>query len=1656
MLRSFFVKLKHMIFSGVSHLWATSSLLSIESKTRRQLNYILVGLLWMLYVLISSAEATPDLDKVVSGSVNVIESHNKLDVIQDTQKAIIDWRSFDIDVDEHTQFHHINSNAVTLNRVTGVDPSQILGRLSANGNIILINPNGVMFGADSKVDVNSLLATTANISNENFLKGKYLFDKAGNPLAKIVNKGEITVGESGFIGLIAPQVENSGVIKAKLAKVHLGAGDTFTLDMYGDGLFEIAVTDETVKKTVKNTGVIDAAGGEIYLTAAAGNNVADSLIEVEGELRAPAVSQKGGKIVIFAEGSNAVKNNVASNKGKRSGESKVVVKAKIDVSGKEEGQKGGKVQVSGDYVNIMYGSKIIASGHSGGGKVYVGGDYLGGSENNSKIPTAKNTFVDENTTIDVSANTSGDAGKAIIWADENTSFKGEVLAKGGELSGDGGFVEVSGKRYLDFRGDVDTSAANGEYGELLLDPGEIVICQFSGGCPGAPSLTASGNTFNSGANNGISYVDIGSVGAVGTLLDLLNSNNVTVRTNAAGTGTGNITVQDQINSTSNRRLTLRAHGAAQFFDDVTVRNLDVFSSDVVINPGVTLQSNNNNGLLRFFQFTNGLSFGIGDSATGDISFSSAEIDQLSNWGRIEFGNNNLAADINIGDVTFDADLVLRTTQKINIVDDLTVTTNDYMRFYSNDIDVLGNLTGTNVVEFYQQNNATTMGVGDGATGSYFLSTAELNRIQDGFREIRIGNSVNNANLQIAGHSWTDRVRFSNRNGVMSFIGAQNFTENVLIMANNLDIQAALNGAANKSLTIRARDASRESTFGGVGDVAGQLTVESSEIAHINNKNWRNLIIGHSNGSADLNLNSASWTGSNVTFYTRNGSINVLGNKTFGQNATFIGNNMQFDADIVGTQNLIIRTRDAARNTVLGGTTAGYLSLEANEIARVNNKGWSNITIGHSRNDSILDVNALTWSGNSNIKFFSRDGYINILGAQNFGSNQNLTIEGNNVEISADVNGGDTFHVFSRLNNRAYTIGGNVEAANTLALKKSEVEKFSNGTWNNVRIGQTDDSGLKTVNDSTFAGNNEIISRAGDIKINEAINVGSGEFKITTRSLSIDDTISGTGKLIINPNGNIEMGIGTGQTGGVQLSDTEVANIQDGFSTIEFGRTNMNANINVGANTWNDNVSFINANREVRFNGTQNFGANDVLISSNRNVRIDNPLIGTGNLTLQTSSVGSSIGVGGAGGNLNINDADLANIQDGWNQITIGRTDGTGRLRLDSTTFNDNVILQTGTGEVRVDRAVTSAGGSDLTIITNGNPLFGSAASLSGTGSLTIKTQSPATSIGLAGGAGTLNLTTTELDKIADGWNMVSFGDSNHTGGINVGSYTNWKDQTKFITAAAGNTNINGNQEAVGDGSLQYDSSVVLMADVGFKAATGDITFNQSVNGTQNLTLETAGDIIFNGTVGAINALIAVVVNNVDDFTANGFTASTFTQNAGTGQTSFNATGLNASGDINITNTSGIFGVYSGDNGSLTSTAGAINSTVTFETLDIDSQSANLLAGRIGTSGEVNQEMANLISIKGVKFPSLVPVSIYKFAGFVIGVKPVRSTSSFDGALKDVEDGFTFLQENDNDNQDVFGTSFEDVKGGQNCSRLFYNSESCGQSSKNLFKWQKQQ
>ena len=460
-------------------------------------------------MLCSSAIAAPEGGVVAAGGAS-ISSPNAGHVVieQHTDKAVINWQNFDHGAADRTEFRQPSQGSATLNRINGTSPTHINGSVAANGTIVIVNPNGVVFGEQSQLDVGGLVASTADVSDEHFMQGILGFDRPGNPDAAIVNHGTITAKEAGLVGLVAPNVENHGVITANMGRVHLASGDTATVDLHGDGLIQMAVSDNVSSQLVINTGDIRADGGTIALTAAAGRDIVNSLIHVEGELSAPSIAQRDGKIIIAAEGRNAVRDNNASLKNTKNGNSFVSTShAFIDVSGRASNVRGGSISITADQIAIGADTLMDASGSAplpvpkpdivqhatstltaqkevkseveflnsntrGGGSIKIGGDYLG----TGQTPAAENVYVDSNTLIANEGLTHGDGGRTIIWADNNTGFYGNVFARGGDDSGHGGFLETSGKQFLDAQGYADLTASEGyQRGLYLLDPDNITI-----------------------------------------------------------------------------------------------------------------------------------------------------------------------------------------------------------------------------------------------------------------------------------------------------------------------------------------------------------------------------------------------------------------------------------------------------------------------------------------------------------------------------------------------------------------------------------------------------------------------------------------------------------------------------------------------------------------------------------------------------------------------------------------------------------------------------------------------------------------------------------------------------------------------------------------------------------------------------------------------------------------------------------------------------------------------------------------------------------------------------------------------------------------------------------------------------------------------------
>ena len=464
-----------------------------------------------------NAYANPTGPAVVNGQVSISSQGNVLNVTN-SPGAIINWQKFSIGASETTRFIQQNSASSVLNRVVGQDPSVLLGTLQSNGRVFLINPTGILVGQGARIDVGSLVASTLNITDQNFLANKLNF---GGPGATAVpgavqNFGAITTPEGGSVYLVAPNVENHGIITSPKGEVLLAAGNSVKLIDTGTPNVYVEIT--APDNQALNLGRIVAQSGRIGISA--------GLVNQKGVVNADsAVLGENGKIIFKAtKGVTLDKGSVTTANGPTGGAIKIqsesgatMVSGKVEATG--SAAEGGTIELLGDQVGLIDQAQVSTSGRTGGGTVLIGGDYQG---SNPDIQNAAAAYVGSEVQISADAIESGAGGKVIVWADESTRFYGSISARGGAQSGDGGLVETSGKQWLDFRGAVDTSAPHGAMGTLLLDPKNLDANDSGGSAYANP-----GNALFTDNPSGTSIVLASGPGSISeqTSNVLLNVNN---------------------------------------------------------------------------------------------------------------------------------------------------------------------------------------------------------------------------------------------------------------------------------------------------------------------------------------------------------------------------------------------------------------------------------------------------------------------------------------------------------------------------------------------------------------------------------------------------------------------------------------------------------------------------------------------------------------------------------------------------------------------------------------------------------------------------------------------------------------------------------------------------------------------------------------------------------------------------------------------------------------------------------------------------------------------------------------------------------------------------------------------------------------------------
>jgi filamentous hemagglutinin family protein len=417
-----------------------------------------------------TAVANPVGESVTAGTVTFDRTTpGVLSIRQTTDRAIINWRDFSIGAGEYTRFFQPGANAAALNRVLGGNPSEIYGTLRANGQLILLNPAGIIVGPSGRIDAKGLVASTLNVSDEDFMNRARL-TLAGNSRASVKNAGVLKAGN---VYLVAREVENAGTIRAsnggaegvvsrQLSVVSEATQGTPNVQnsksaevILGDASGGVAVLYGTAN--VKNSGLVEAALAELR---AAGDNPYALAIRNSGIVRATTVANEGGRIVLKANAGVTLSNG------------------RLEAIG----DKGGEAQVLGSRVALEGSAVVDVSGKNGGGTALIGGDYRGqgsagilpasstqdtpsfsiatsvpltpalspgerehvapfplpwgegqGEGKGSEI-NSQHTFVGRNATIRADAKDSGDGGKVVVWSDDMTEFYGRISARGAVAS----------------------------------------------------------------------------------------------------------------------------------------------------------------------------------------------------------------------------------------------------------------------------------------------------------------------------------------------------------------------------------------------------------------------------------------------------------------------------------------------------------------------------------------------------------------------------------------------------------------------------------------------------------------------------------------------------------------------------------------------------------------------------------------------------------------------------------------------------------------------------------------------------------------------------------------------------------------------------------------------------------------------------------------------------------------------------------------------------------------------------------------------------------------------------------------------------------------------------------------------------------------------
>ncbi|MJE82172.1 hypothetical protein DLN99_23270, partial [Salmonella enterica] len=1238
------------------------------------------------------ALAGPDLPTgglVVAGQGSISTSGNQMTIHQKTQGMVTNWNSFDIGKNHTVQFVQPDSSAMALNRVTGGRESQILGTLNANGQVVLVNPAGVMFGQGAKVNTAGLVASTKNIRTEDFMAGRLTFSGGSQPGAQVVNQGSLTTTKGGYIVLAADRVKNSGSITTPSGKAVLASAEKVTLQLDNGGLTSVSVNGSVVNALVENSGLVSAKDGRVYLTARGKEMLLNTVVNNSGTVEAQGLSARGGEIVLDG------------------GDSGVVRQAGALLADSAAG-RGGKVTVQGKNIHLAADSRTSATGKTGGGEVYVGGGWQG---KDSRIKNASKVVTDKTSVVDVSATGNGDGGTAVLWSEEYTGFGG-VIAAQGAASGKGGRVETSSRGTLLAAGDVQA----GKGGEWLLDPTNINITDATSNT----GIIATGEGTDSKLDTDTGHVfspnaGTGSVVSANKIAEKLNAGtNVAIKTSGVkggdGTEGGNITVSADISKTSGGDATLTLEADK----NITV-NKNITSTTGKLNVNL-IGAGSSDGAVVINAAIN--------ASGGDVNVHRAEKGD---------GSHNMTIEVKSGKTVTAGNISLVGVEKAGS----TVPVN-----------VMGNLTATDTINISGQGNKDK-GVYLN-NSNLTAASVVVNASSTEWEALLLSGgkiaATNNIELNAVGNK-KDGLKIQS-NTVLNSTGG-NITLNGTSVSGTAIYSNGANLTASKGIILNGTNTNGRGVYlqGNVNLTAATVNVTGGSTSSTGielNSTGINL------NATNASFSGKSQTGSGFRLQqltlaggVANGANVTLSSAGSGNSASnFLGNNI-FDAtNIEALMNKGIEntTQISATGLSLGGGDS-EVNWEKNytESAPEGKKGgwiFDGATVTKTGNINLSGVgfaNSTLKAGNlsltnentpvslTNTSLNATSGNVTLQGVNlvqsSVSATGNLTIDnkdqglllqnstlnstGGNLSLSVNSSAADTYGGIKLINTNLSADSGDIN-----------VSAVSKKTYGPTRTAELQNGGLVISGNNNFSAINSQFS--GEISSGEGRFIGAIYIKSPSSPTNIN--ITGNATFTGNDKANVKVGIYSplqganisvsngnltlNGSGGVGIAAAPAPG-QWADSGIRFNLTNANVTINAyGATDGIGKLDNANDSSGLTFKGSGNVTVNATGKSGsgiNTNRLVNNELTGTTSITGKSEGGGAGIVVSG-NAQINLKDAAVSGDSKTGEGVVVNSTGGNG--------VGSNILISGGTvtgvsegagsGVSIIGKNVNVSGGANLT------------------------------------------------------------------------------------------------------------------------------------------------------------------------------------------------------------------------------------------------------------------------------------------------------------------------------------------------------------------------